>query len=80
MRVDSAKRNLIDIAAALAGSDRTSFIMDAAYRHAESLILERRLFLLDSAQFDAFEQALAQQPAENNTCLQALLDRPKRWD
>jgi uncharacterized protein (DUF1778 family) len=60
MRVDSKKRNLIDIAANMIGSDRTSFIMDAACKLAEDVILDQRIFILDNSKFDAFEQALKQ--------------------
>jgi len=79
MRVDSSKRNLIDMAAAMLGSDRTSFILDAACKQAEDVILDKRMFLLDNSAFDAFERALTSNPIENNECLMKLLARPKRW-
>ena len=46
MRVDFKKRDLIDVAAAISGSDRTSFILDAACKKAEEVILDQRLFVL----------------------------------
>lgn len=79
MRADVQKRNLIDIGAKLAGRDRTSFILDAACQKAEELILDQKLFNLDDAAFEAFEQALENNPARGNKCLQQLLGRPKRW-
>ena len=79
MRVDSSKRNLIDIAATMLGSDRTSFILDAACRRAEEVILDKRIFLVDSDAFDAFNQALDDNPIEENKCLKKLLARPNRW-
>ncbi|WP_296250034.1 DUF1778 domain-containing protein [Pseudomonas sp. UBA4194] len=79
MRADIKKRNLIDIAAALSGRDRTSFILDAACQRAEEVILDRQLFVLEETAFDAFEQALESNPVRGNTCLQQLLARPKRW-
>lgn len=79
MRVDVKKRNLIDMAAAMLGSDRTSFIVDAACQKAEDVILDRRLFVLDDVAFDSFERALENNPIGENTCLRQLLARPKIW-
>ncbi|CZT26394.1 MULTISPECIES: type II toxin-antitoxin system TacA family antitoxin [Pseudomonas] len=79
MRADERKRNLIDMAAALSGRDRTSFILEAACQKAEEVILDKRLFVLSDAAFDSFEQALEANPLRGNKCLHQLLDRPKRW-
>ena len=79
MRVDSSKRNLIDMAVTMLGSDRTSFILDAACRQAEEIILDKRMFLIDNSAFDAFERALENNPIGDNKCLMTLLQRPKRW-
>jgi uncharacterized protein (DUF1778 family) len=79
MRVDFKKRDLIDVAAAMSGSDRTSFILDAACKKAEEVILDQRLFVLADDDFDAFEQALQNNPVRSNKCLQQLLNRPSRW-
>ncbi|WP_421552223.1 DUF1778 domain-containing protein [Pseudomonas yamanorum] len=79
MRVDFKKRDLIDVAAAMSGSDRTSFILDAACKKAEEVILDQRLFVLADNDFDAFEQALQNNPVRSNPWLQKLLNRPTRW-
>lgn len=79
MRVDSSKRNLIDMAAAMLGSDRTKFILDAACQRAEDVLLDKRMFLIDNSAFDAFERALESNPIGENECLQVLLARPNRW-
>ncbi|EJN31346.1 hypothetical protein PMI35_01481 [Pseudomonas sp. GM78] len=79
MRVDFRKRDLIDVAVAISGSDRTSFILDAACKKAEEVILDQRLFSLADSEFDAFEQALQSNPVRNNECLRQLLERPPRW-
>ena len=79
MRADARKRNLIDMAAAICGRDRTSFILEAACDRAEQILLDQRMFLLDEAAFDAFEQALETHSLRDNKCLQQLLQRPKRW-
>lgn len=79
MRADVSKRNLIDVAAKLLGRDRTSFILEAACKRAEEVIMDKQLFMLDDAAFDSFEQALEANPAQGNKRLQELLERPKRW-
>ena len=79
MRVDFKKRDLIDVAAAMSGSDRTSFILDAACKKAEEVILDQRLFVLADDDFDAFEQALQSNPVRSNKWLQQRLTRPSRW-
>jgi uncharacterized protein (DUF1778 family) len=79
MRVDTANRNLIDMAAALLGSERTSFIVDAACRHAEEVLLDNCMFLIDSTAFDAFQSTLESNPVVDNACLMRLMQRPKRW-
>ena len=78
MRVDLRKRELIDVAAAISGKDRNSFILDAACKKAEEVILDQRQFVLAN-EFDAFEQALESSPLKSNECLRQLLERPPRW-
>lgn len=79
MRVDPKKRNLIDMAAAMLGSDRTSFILDAACQKAEDVLLDKRFFMLDGEAFDSFERALETNPVGENECLKTLLASPKIW-
>ncbi|NIC37192.1 DUF1778 domain-containing protein [Halomonas desiderata] len=78
MRVESRKRALIDRAVAELGGDRTSFVLDAACRRAEQVLLERQVFMLDDQSFEAFERAL-ETPIEDNQCVRNLLSRKKRW-
>ncbi len=79
MRVDTRKRSLIDAAVELLGTDRTSFILDAACKRAEEVIMDRQLFLLSDEAFDRFEQALEQNALRDNTCLQKLMSKPAPW-
>jgi uncharacterized protein (DUF1778 family) len=79
MRVDIRKRDLIDIAVAMSGSDRTSFILDAACKKAEEVILDQRLFSLAGREFDVYEQAIQSNPVKNSECQRQLLERPLRW-
>lgn len=78
MRVESRKRNLIDMAVAELGGDRTSFVIDAACRRAEEVLLDKRLFLLDAESFDAFERAL-EQPIKDNPCITKLMSKKTPW-
>lgn len=43
------------------------------------VILEKQLFMLNDAAFEAFEQTLQDSPARSNECLQTLLMRSRRW-
>lgn len=79
MRVDTRKRNLIDAAVELLGTDRTSFILDAACKRAEDVIMDRKLFMLSDDAFARFEAALEANPIRSNKCLHELLERPTRW-
>ncbi|MNP59977.1 hypothetical protein D3C76_1550200 [compost metagenome] len=79
MRVDIRKLSLIDAAAELRGTDRTSFILDAACRRAEEVITDRQLFLLSDDAIDRFEQGLKQNALKDNKCLQKLLYKPTLW-
>jgi uncharacterized protein (DUF1778 family) len=79
MRVDPKKRALIDAAVELLGTDRTSFILDAACKRAEDVMLDQRLFMLSDDAFAQFEQALEANPIRNNKCLTTLMSKPSRW-
>lgn len=78
MRVESRKRALIDRAVAELGGDRTSFVIDAACKRAEEVLLDRRVYMLDDDAFDFFEKVI-EQPVQENTCLQNLLRREPSW-
>lgn len=79
MRIASNRKNLIDYAAKLIGNDRTTFILDSATARAEEVILNKRLYILNDDDFDAFEAALESNRMEDNLCLIQRLSRPKSW-
>lgn len=79
MRVDIRKRNLIDTAVELLGTDRTSFILDAACKRAEDVIMDRQLFMLGNDAFARFEEALEANPMQANKPLRDLLSRTSKW-
>lgn len=79
MRADAKRRDLIDAAAEIMSVDRTSFILEAACKRAEEVILDRKLFLLSDEAFDRFEQALTANSLRSNECVKNLLARPRPW-
>jgi len=79
LRIDDARRDLIDRAAVALGKERTEFILDAATREAQSVLLERRFFQLDKAAFQRFAEALDAPPAENPR-LRTLFAKRAPWE
>ncbi len=79
LRTDEARRSLIDRAAEALGKDRTEFMLDAATREAQSVLLDRRLFHLDDAAFRRFAKALDAPPADNPR-LRKLLAKRAPWE
>ncbi|WEK29388.1 MAG: DUF1778 domain-containing protein [Candidatus Pseudomonas phytovorans] len=79
MRVNTRISRLIDAAVKLQGMDRTSFILEAACRRAEAVIMDRQPFPLSDEAFGRFEQALEQNALKDNKCLQKLMSKPAPW-
>ena len=79
IRVQPTARDLIDQAARSVGKNRTEFIIAAARREAEAVLLDQRLFTLEGPEFDKFCRAL-DEPAEVDPMVQNLLNTPAPWD
>jgi uncharacterized protein (DUF1778 family) len=79
MRVRPADRALIDRAAEARGKTRSDFVLDAARREAESVLLDRRLFLVDEEAYRAFVERL-DAPPERNDKLRDLLTGKAPWE
>jgi uncharacterized protein (DUF1778 family) len=79
LRALDSQRNLIDRAAALLGKNRSDFMLEAACREAENVLLDQRLFMLDQTNFDAFNQAL-DAPVKDNPALRKLMTRKSPWE
>lgn len=79
LRTDEARRALIDRAAEALGKDRTEFMLDAATREAQSVLLDRRLFEIDETVFERFVAALDARPIDNPR-LRKLLARRAPWE
>jgi uncharacterized protein (DUF1778 family) len=78
LRIEAGTRQLIDDAAALLGKTRTEFMIESARLQAIDVLLDQRLFALDSARFDAFMDALDNPPPPGPK-LKALLGRTPAW-
>ena len=79
LRTDETRRLLIDRAAEALGKDRTEFMLDAATREAQSVLMDRRLFQLDEDAFKKFSAALDAPPADNAR-LRKLLSKRAPWE
>lgn len=78
LRIEAQTRQLIDDAAAVLGKTRTEFMIESARTLAIDVLLDQRLFVLDSARYDAFVHALDNPPAPGPK-LRALLGRVPAW-
>lgn len=79
LRTSEARRALIDRAAEALGKDRTEFMLEAATREAQSVLLDRRFFQLDKDAFKRFAEALDAPPADNPR-LRKLLAKRAPWE
>lgn len=78
LRIETHTRQLIDDAAAVLGKTRTEFMIDSARALAIDVLLDQRLFALDSSRYDAFLHALDNPPPPGPR-LRALLRRVPAW-
>jgi uncharacterized protein (DUF1778 family) len=79
VRLARQTRELIDNAAVAAGKSRSEFIIDSARKSAMDVLLDQRLFTLDSKQFREFAEALDRPPAPNRK-LKALFATKAPWE
>jgi len=79
IRARPTQRNLIDKAAAMLNKNRSDFMLEAACREAENVLLDQRLFLLDDDAWQEFE-ALINAPVKDNPALRKLLNDKAPWE
>lgn len=79
LRVTRNQKALIDRAATALGRNRSDFMLDAACQEAESVLLDRRYFVLSEAEFRRFTDLLDKPPASNPR-LAHLLRTKAPWD
>lgn len=81
LRALPTQRSLIDRAATLLGKSRSDFMLEVACREATNILLDQRLFLLDTQQFEAFEAALARPlDPDQQQRISKLLGTPSPWE
>lgn len=78
LRIETNTRQLIDDAAVILGKTRTEFMIESARRQAIDVLLDQRLFMLDSERFDGFMHILDNPPAPGPK-LRSLLRRVPAW-
>jgi uncharacterized protein (DUF1778 family) len=79
LRIEANTRALIDEAAAMLGKTRTEFMIDTARRQAIDVLLDQRLFVLETGAYDAFVQALDNPPTPGPK-LKRLMTRKPVWE
>ena len=79
LRTRLDQRSLIDKAANVLGKSRSDFMLEAACREAESVLLDRRYFALDGKTFERFRQEL-ERPPGGNVRLRRALTTKAPWE
>lgn len=79
LRVKPHERSLIDRACVITNRRITDFVLDAACREAQDVLLDRKLFNLDESTYEAFEHAL-DAPTRRHPELKKLLSRKPLWE
>lgn len=78
MRIPARTRALIDTAAAAQGKSRTEFMVESARLHAIDVLLDQRVFTLDTEQSGALADMLAHPPKANDA-LRELMRAKTPW-
>ena len=78
IRAKAGQRDLIDQAADRLGRSRSDFLLEAACRHAEDVLLDQTYFALDVKKMAAFQAMLDSPPAPTDR-LRRLLNAPAPW-
>jgi uncharacterized protein (DUF1778 family) len=79
LRANQKQRALIDRAAETLGKNRSDFMLEAACRAADAVLLDRRFFLLDEKVYKRFTVALDKPPSDNPK-LRRLLASKAPWE
>jgi uncharacterized protein (DUF1778 family) len=79
LRANRNQRAVIDKAAERLGKNRSDFMLEAACREAEAVLLDQRYFNLDKKTFEKFTAALDRAPSENPR-LRRLLRTKAPWE
>jgi uncharacterized protein (DUF1778 family) len=78
LRASQKQKTLIDQAAEVLGRSRSDFMLEAACREAEAVLLDRIYFVLSEEGFSRFT-AMLDTPPVSNTKLRQLLKKKAPW-
>jgi uncharacterized protein (DUF1778 family) len=79
LRANQRQRALIDQAAETLGKNRSDFMLEAACRAADSVLFDRRLFVLDDKAAKRFAAVLDKAPTDNPKLRRLLTSKPP-WE
>jgi len=79
IRAKTRQRDLIDAAAGRLGRSRSDFVLEAACREAENVLLDQTFFSVDAGTFAKF-QALLDRPLPPTDRLRRLLKTKAPWE
>jgi uncharacterized protein (DUF1778 family) len=79
LRASKRQKRLIDQAAELLDRSRSDFMLEAACREAEALLLDRNHFSLSDEKFKRF-RAMLDEPPSDNSKLTELLESRSPWE
>lgn len=79
IRAKARQRDLIDQAAGRLGRSRSDFMLEAACRQAEDVLLDQTYFALDADRFAAFQAMLDKPPAPTEG-LRRTLEARAPWE
>lgn len=79
LRALPSQKALIDRAASLLHKSRSDFMLEAACKEAENVLLNQQLFLLDKDSYAAFLSQL-DAPVQENLSLKNLLKSKSPWE
>jgi uncharacterized protein (DUF1778 family) len=78
IRAPRRTKELIETAASVVGKSLSEFTLESARQHATDILLDQRLFVLDSDRYAAFMRAL-DNPPPPGPGLKALMKRRPLW-
>jgi uncharacterized protein (DUF1778 family) len=79
IRAKARQRDLIDQASRRLGRSRSDFMLEAACREAENVLLDQAFFAVDAETFAKF-QVLIDAPLPPTDRLRRLLNTPAPWE
>lgn len=79
IRAQKRQRDLIDQAAERLGRSRSEFMLDAACREAEDVLLDQSFFLVDAGTFERVHRLL-EKPLPVTTKLRRLIETKPPWE